>query len=168
MYEAKVNEISTGRIVLPSLLAFPDLRSLLQNIKEGDRSRSSNFQPDAGDPVMAASSHPNGITEEGGHTIIKLRRHARQLRWQHLRRFEYLSAPASGLYDRARSIWKDSGRRGFRSLQLAGRLLGGDRLARPPWSTEAGSSPSPLPRRAASGFSQPIPRILPSAPAMFI
>src|SRR5579871_3125829 len=70
MYEAKVNEISTGKITLPSLIAFPELRPLLQQIKEGDRVEIFDKQPDAGDPVMAGFIPPNGIEEQDGKTIL--------------------------------------------------------------------------------------------------
>jgi hypothetical protein len=107
MYEPKVSEISSGKIVLPSLIAFPELRPLLQQIQEGDRVEIFDKQPDCGDPVMAAFIPPNGITEADGKTTIDWKDTMVQLQWQHLRRTEYLSAPASGLYDRARSIWVD-------------------------------------------------------------
>src|SRR5579859_5085880 len=115
MYEAKVNEISTAKIVLPSLIAFPELRPLLQQVKEGDRLEIFNFQPDCGDPVFAGFIPPNGITEEDGKTILDVDDTLGQLRWQHIRRFEYLSAPASGLYDRARNVWLDLVAEDFRA-----------------------------------------------------
>src|SRR5713226_6096522 len=70
MYEAKVNEISSARIVLPSLIAMPGLRPLLQKIQEGDRVELFHFQPDAGDPVFAGFIPPNGITEENGNVVL--------------------------------------------------------------------------------------------------
>jgi hypothetical protein len=107
MFEAKVGDISSARIVLPSLLAFPGLRPLLQKIQEGDRVELFAVQPDCGDPVFAGFIPPEGISEENGNTTLNVVDTLGQLRWQHLRRFEYLNAPASGLYDRARMVWAD-------------------------------------------------------------
>jgi hypothetical protein len=107
MYEAKVTEIPTAKIVLPSLLAFPELRPLLQLIQEGDRVELYGNQPDCGDPVFAGFIPPNGITEAEGKTTLDVQDTQVQLRWQHLRRMEYLTGNASQLYDRARSVWVD-------------------------------------------------------------
>jgi hypothetical protein len=107
MFEAKVGEISTGKVTLPSLIAFPELRPLLQNIKEGDRIEIYGFQPDCGDPVMAGFIPVNGITEQDGKVTLDFDDTLGQLRWQHLKRFEYLNDSAGGLYDRSRSIWVD-------------------------------------------------------------
>lgn len=107
MYEAKVAEIPTAKIVLPSLLAFPELRPLHQLIQEGDRVELYANQPDCGDPVFAGFVPPNGITEADGKTTLDVQDTQVQLRWQHLRRMEYLTGNASQLYDRARSIWVD-------------------------------------------------------------
>lgn len=107
IYEAKVNEISNGKVTLPSLIAFPELRPLLQQIKEGDRIEIFDKQPDVGDPVIAGFLPPNGITEEDGKTILSFVDTLGQLQWQHLRRTEYLSTSAAGLYQRAMAIWLD-------------------------------------------------------------
>ena len=107
MYEATISEISAGKITFPTLIAFPELRPLLQQIKEGDRVEIFGFQPDCGDPVMAGFIPVNGITEQDGRVSLDFDDTLGQLRWQHLRRTEYLSAPASGLYGRAMSAWTD-------------------------------------------------------------
>ncbi|HEV2036943.1 MAG TPA: hypothetical protein VGU71_22555 [Candidatus Dormibacteraeota bacterium] len=115
MNEAKVTEIPSAKIVLPSLIAEPGLRPLLQKIQEGDRVELYNSQPDCGDPVLAAFIPPNGISEQDGKTILDVHDTLTQLRWQHLRRFEYLTGNASQLYDRARSIWVDQVNEDFSS-----------------------------------------------------
>ena len=107
LYEAKVGEISTAKITLPSLLAFPELRSLLQKIQEGDRVEIFGLQPDCGDPLFAGFIPQNGIEEQDGKTMLSVDDTLGQLRWQHLRRTEYLIGNASQLYDRARSVWRD-------------------------------------------------------------
>lgn len=107
MYEAKVAEIPTAKIVLPSLIAEPGLRPLLQNIKEGDRVEIFNFQPDCGDPVFAGFIPPEGIEEQDGKTILNVQDTQVQLRWQHIRRLEYYNTNADGFYRRAMSIWQD-------------------------------------------------------------
>jgi len=107
LYEAKINEISTAKITLPSLLVFPELRLLLQKIQEGDRIEIFGNQPDCGDPLIAGFIPQNGIEEQDGKTILSIDDTLGQLRWQHLKRVEYLSGPASLLYDRARSVWRD-------------------------------------------------------------
>ncbi len=107
LYEAKVGEISTAKITLPSLLAFPELRPLHQLIQEGDRVELYGNQPNCGDPLIAGFIPQNGIEEQDGKTIISVDDTLGQLRWQHLKRVEYLSGPASLLYDRARSVWRD-------------------------------------------------------------
>src|SRR5713226_3602811 len=60
MYEAKVAEIPTAKVTLPSLIFEPGLRPLLQNIQEGDRVEIYAIQPDCGDPVFAGFIPPNG------------------------------------------------------------------------------------------------------------
>src|SRR5579859_2577885 len=94
MFEAKVGDISNGRIVLPSLIAFPELRTLLQNIKEGDRVEIFDKQPDAGDPVFAGFIAQEGITEQDGRVMLEFQDTLTQLRWQHIRRIETLVGPA--------------------------------------------------------------------------
>jgi len=108
MFEPGAGDISTAKITLPSLIAQPGLRSLYQKIKEGNRVELFNFQPDCGDPVFAGFIPPEGIEEQDGKTILNVEDTLGQLKYQHLRRFESpISANASGLYDRARSIWVD-------------------------------------------------------------
>lgn len=107
MYEGRQQQLSTARIKLPSLLAFPELRPLLQQLKEGNRVELFNFQPDVGDPVFAGFIPPGGITEEGGNVILDVADTLTQLRWQHVRRFEYFNTNVAGLYNRALSGWQD-------------------------------------------------------------
>jgi hypothetical protein len=107
MYEAKIGEISTAHVTFPSLIASPELRPLLQKIQEGDRVELFANQPDCGDPVFAGFIPPNGIIQDGGKVTIDVDDTLGQLRWQHLKRSEYLSGPASLLYTRAMGIWRD-------------------------------------------------------------
>lgn len=108
MYEpGKVSDLSNAKIVFPSLVAFPGLRTLLQNIKEGNRVEIYNFQPDAGDPVFAGFIGPNDITEEQGRLVLSIQDTLTQLRWQHLRKWEQLNTNAAGFYTRSLQTWND-------------------------------------------------------------
>src|SRR5579872_3339085 len=100
MYEPRAHQLSTVRITLPSLLAFPELRPLLQKVKEGNRVELYNFQPDCGDPIFAGYISPNGISEENGSLVIDAQDALSQLSWQHVRRYEIYDDPVPNFYTR--------------------------------------------------------------------
>lgn len=118
-YEATKSELSAAHLVLPSLIANPEQRSLLQQIKEGDRVEIYDFQPDAGDPIFAGFIPPGAITEKGGQVQIDVLSSLIQTQWQHLRRYEYYQTAAAGLYKRALSIWRDIVNEDFSTNDLA-------------------------------------------------
>lgn len=107
MFEAHATDLSTAKVVLPSLIPFPALRGLLQQIRETDRVELFAFQPDCGDPIFAGFIAQEGITEQDGKVSLEVQDPLVQLRWNHLRRIETLVGSAAALYKRAISRWAD-------------------------------------------------------------
>lgn len=107
MYEPNTSDLSTAHVVLPSLMAFPELRPLLQQIKIGSRVELYNFQPDCGRPVFAGHIPANGLTEQDGHLTLDVLDPLVQGQWQRVRRQELYNDPVSSLYDRALKRYAD-------------------------------------------------------------
>lgn len=108
MYEPKKSTLSTARVTFPSLVQRPDLRPLLQMLKEGDRVELYNLQPDSGDPVFAGNIPPGGITsDDKGSVILEFPSSLGQGQWERLRRIETFNTNASGYFTRAMSRWQD-------------------------------------------------------------
>lgn len=119
MYESQGHQQSTAKVVFPSIVERPDLRGLLQKIKDCARVEIYNFQPDSGDPVFSGYVVPEGISEQDGRLEISVHDSLEPAKWQHVKRYEETSAPVSQLYQRALSQWVDLINDDF-SLPLSG------------------------------------------------
>lgn len=107
MYEPRKSTLSTARVVLPSLIRRPELRPLLQQIREGARVEIFDFQPDCGDPLLAGFIPPEGIQQSDGKPELNVTAEPVRGSWQRLRRAEQFNDTPSNLYARALSHWVD-------------------------------------------------------------
>lgn len=107
MYEPRKGSLSNARIVLPSLIRRPELRPLLQRIREGARVEIFDFQPDCGDPRFAGFIPQEGIQQNGGKVELSVVDSTVQGQWQRLRRAEQFNDSPANLYGRALSHWVD-------------------------------------------------------------
>jgi hypothetical protein len=107
MYVPRNAQMSALRVVMPSLLAMPELRGLLSQINYGDRFELYDFQPDCGDPRFGGYLNPGGISADTGRVVYDVLDSPSSLRWQRARKYEGMNALSTALYARALSRWRD-------------------------------------------------------------